>query len=235
MTATLALCFDAPMQSWGLRSRGVLRDTAPEPTKSGVVGLLGAAMGIERDDEARIAELAALRLGVRVDREGLLERDYQTTQNVPTTLGTGHRTVVSERYYLADAVFLVLLEGPRPLLATLGAAVAAPRWPLCFGRRAFVPARPVFCGLHDGGLDRTLREHRWLECRARALAVTGDQQRVTLRTVVDCGAGEPGAQPRHDVPLSFARGARRFAPRAVRIGEVPLTEEMIPTGELPCS
>ncbi|MFE0027100.1 type I-E CRISPR-associated protein Cas5/CasD [Amycolatopsis sp. NPDC059021] len=231
---TLTLCFDAPMQSWGLRSRGVLRDTAMEPTKSGVVGLLAAAMGVERDDEAGIAELAALRLGIRVDREGLLERDYQTAQNVPTTLGTGHRTVVSERYYLADALFLVALEGPGALLGQLAGAVVAPRWPLCFGRRAFVPARPVLSGIHDGTLERTLREHPWLEHPGRA-APGNHQERLGLRTVIDCGVREAGAQPRHDVPLSFARTARRFATRAVRIGEVPLTEDMIITGEPSCS
>lgn len=48
MVTSLALCFDAPMQSWGTRSRGVIRDTTSEPTKSGVVGLIAAALGISR-------------------------------------------------------------------------------------------------------------------------------------------------------------------------------------------
>ncbi|MEV6813100.1 type I-E CRISPR-associated protein Cas5/CasD, partial [Micromonospora sp. NPDC051296] len=108
---SLALCLDAPMQSWGTRSRGSIRDTAREPTKSGVVGLLAAALGISRDDTSPLIELSELRMGVRVDREAILERDYQVTQNVPTTTGGGHRTALSHRYYLADAVFLVVLEG----------------------------------------------------------------------------------------------------------------------------
>ncbi|MET9002054.1 type I-E CRISPR-associated protein Cas5/CasD [Amycolatopsis sp. NPDC004169] len=236
MTHTLTLCFDAPMQSWGLRSRGVLRDTAREPTKSGVVGLLAAATGVERDDEPAIAALAALRLGVRVDREGLLERDYHTTQNVPTTTGSGHRTVVSERYYLADALFLVAIEGPETLLRELADAVRNPRWPLFFGRRAFVPARPLFDdGLHDGSLEQILREHRWLEHRDRAGTTIRDQQQIALRTVIDCPTGAVGAEPRHDVPRSFAHGARRFATRTVLVGEVPLTDNMIPAGDTTCS
>jgi CRISPR system Cascade subunit CasD len=140
--ASLALCFDAPMQSWGIRSRGIIRDTMPEPTKSGVVGVVAAALGIDRNDDAALAEVARLRLAVRVDREGVMERDYHTTQNVPTTQGTGHRTVVSQRYYLADALFLVVLEGDERLLTRVAAAVERPHWRLCFGRKAYVPARP---------------------------------------------------------------------------------------------
>ena len=34
-----------PMQSWGSQSRFSHRDTEREPTKSGVVGLLSAALG----------------------------------------------------------------------------------------------------------------------------------------------------------------------------------------------
>ncbi|GAB3910514.1 hypothetical protein GCM10027612_86460 [Microbispora bryophytorum subsp. camponoti] len=139
MTLSLALCLDAPMQSWGIRSRFTMRETTREPTKSGIVGLLGAALGIPRDDEKELGRLAGLRMAVRVDREGILERDYHTAQNVPTTAGTGHRTVVSERYYLADALFLVVLEGDEATLTKAAAAVQRPHWPLCFGRKPFVP------------------------------------------------------------------------------------------------
>ncbi|ANN17251.1 type I-E CRISPR-associated protein Cas5/CasD [Amycolatopsis orientalis] len=232
MTATLALCFDAPMQSWGTRSRGIIRDTAREPTKSGVVGLLAAARGVERDDEDTIAELAALRLGVRVDREGLLERDYQTAQNVPTTHGSGHRTVVSERYYLADALFLVLLEGPETRLAQLRDAIITPQWPLCFGRRAFVPARPLVCCLRNEPLDHVIRTHPWLEPPERVHEPDFD---VGLRTILDGPADAAGAELRHDFPISFAHDDRRFATRTVVTGDTPLTPDMITTGVPSCS
>jgi len=47
-----------------------------EPSKSGVVGLLCAALGRPRAADG--SDLAALRMGVRVDREGVLKVDYQT-------------------------------------------------------------------------------------------------------------------------------------------------------------
>jgi CRISPR system Cascade subunit CasD len=248
---SLALCFDAPMQSWGVDSRFVIRETATEPTKSGVVGLLGAALGMRRDDDKRVAELANLRLGIRVDREGIIERDYHTTQNVPTTEGRGHRTVVSNRYYLADALFLVVLEGDPALLAELHAAVQRPRWPLFFGRKAFVPARPLVApvgeepalsaiGLTEQSLDEVIPHHPWLEVnkdirRQEKRKIEAGKSPVDLRVLTDCEGTEPGAGLRRDYPVSFAEGNRRFSSRSVLTSYVPLTMELIRPGEPACS
>ncbi|MEU9884346.1 type I-E CRISPR-associated protein Cas5/CasD [Sphaerisporangium sp. NPDC051011] len=246
MTLTLALCLDAPMQSWGIRSRFTTRETTTEPTKSGVVGLLGAALGIPRDDAKRLGQLAELRMGVRVDREGILERDFHTAQNVPTTAGTGHRTVLSERYYLADALFLVVLQGDAGLLTEAADAIQQPHWPLCFGRKAFLPARPLIgtgedghlqsgAGLQEKSLGAVLEQHPWLETRAfmhsRELAAIDKGDIGTLRTMVECPPSTVGAEPRRDHPLSLARGDRRFTTRTVLSGHVPLTRGLISTGE----
>lgn len=66
------------MQAWGTQSRFIVRDTGWEPSKSGVVGLLCAALGCSRDDDQTVVELASLRMGVRVDGEGALLSDYHT-------------------------------------------------------------------------------------------------------------------------------------------------------------
>ena len=73
---TLLLRLEGPMQSWGYRSRFDYRDTALEPTRSGVIGLICAAMGIARGEA--ISRFDAIRMGVRVDKEGRPERDYHT-------------------------------------------------------------------------------------------------------------------------------------------------------------
>jgi CRISPR system Cascade subunit CasD len=68
-----------------------------------------------------------------------------------------NRTVISPRYYLADAAFLVGLEGEdRDLLEHVQAALGAPVWPLALGRKAFPPGLPV--RLPDGPRDAGLRE-----------------------------------------------------------------------------
>src|SRR5690625_925439 len=111
MNHTLLLRLVGPQQSWGTSSRFDRRDSELAPTKSGVVGLLAAALGYPRQRD--VTDLAALRMGVRVDRRGTLMSDYHTALEVLDTGGkTG--TVVSERHYLADAAFVVGLEGHEP-------------------------------------------------------------------------------------------------------------------------
>ncbi|MFE1988817.1 CRISPR-associated protein Cas5 [Streptomyces mirabilis] len=55
------------------------RDTLPQPTKSGILGLFAAADG--RSREASLSDLLGLRLGVRVDQPGTLLREYHTVSD----------------------------------------------------------------------------------------------------------------------------------------------------------
>lgn len=143
---TLLLRLVGPMQSWGTSSRFDVRDTGKEPSKSGVIGLLAAAAGIERADGKRLQALCALRMGVRHDRPGLPRRDYQTAQKIIKADGSGEQaTAVTQRHYLADAAFLVGLEGDdRVLLERLHGALADPVWPLALGRKSYLPSEPVW-------------------------------------------------------------------------------------------
>lgn len=122
--ATLLMRLQGPMQSWGTTSRFDERDTQLEPSKSGVLGLVCAALG--RDRSEPLEDLASLRMGVRVDREGIPLRDYQTATGVLVASGKAdpRRTVVSPRHYLADAVFLVGLEGRDQALLGRSASLA---------------------------------------------------------------------------------------------------------------
>ncbi|VAW35188.1 hypothetical protein MNBD_CHLOROFLEXI01-3203, partial [hydrothermal vent metagenome] len=64
---TLLLRCVAPLQSWDTQSNFGVRTSGREPSKSGIVGLLCAALGRPRTEP--VADLAALQMGVRVDRE----------------------------------------------------------------------------------------------------------------------------------------------------------------------
>lgn len=70
--ATLLLRLAAPLQAWGADSKFETRKTGREPTKSGVIGLLAAALGLRRDEHEALLRLTGLRFGVRVEREGQL-------------------------------------------------------------------------------------------------------------------------------------------------------------------
>ena len=80
--AILILRLMGPMQSWGTQSRFSNRDSDLEPSKSGVIGLLCAAMGKPRDDLETIGKLFRLKMGIRVDRQGILKCDYHTALNI---------------------------------------------------------------------------------------------------------------------------------------------------------
>jgi len=233
MKTTLLLRLCGPMQSWGSQSRFMYRDTGREPSKSGAIGLVCAALGKPRvevagDGQPTLAELAGLRMGVRVDREGSVECDYQTAEDVAEAHGKGLRTVQSWRSYLADADFLVGLEGDRGLLERVDLALASPAWHLFLGRKSFVPAVPVRLpdqppwgpGLRDQPLEIALRSIPW---HGRP----GEQPPSQLRFVGEDPSGED-ADVRNDVPHSF--DARAFAPRNIATQFLDFKEVTSPCG-----
>lgn len=216
----LLLRLAGPMQSWGVQSRFTVRDTGLEPSKSGVVGLLCAALGRRREEQ--VADLAGLTMGVRVDQEGTMAHDYHTAGKGGILKASGQverRTlVVSTRYYLADARFLVGLEGDDlDLLTRLHEALRDPHWPLYLGRKAFVPGEPVWLdgGLRPGEtLHHALRTYPW---RGRCPV---DERPPRLRVVLE---DPDGPEVRPDQPLSFAE--RRFVPRRVSTTWLTMEEE----------
>jgi CRISPR system Cascade subunit CasD len=205
---TLLLRLAGPMQSWGTTSRFDERDSQLEPSKSGVLGLICAALG--RDRAEPVDDLARLKMGVRVDREGLLMRDYQTATGVMTAAGKADlgRTVISPRYYLADAAFLVGLEGnDRDLLRRVHAALRSPIWPLALGRKSFPPGEPLWIekGIRDEGVYDALRN--W----PRIANPRNEHRDEPLRLVLE---HESEGAVRLDQPVGpFAE--RRFGPRYV--------------------
>lgn len=212
---TLLIRLSAPMQSWGTQSRFTMRDTGLEPSKSGVLGLLCAALGIDREDDEGLQPLTRLCMGVRADREGLLQVDYHTAQNVLMANGKTKGTELSNRYYLANAVFLVGLESEDiALLERIQSALQKPVWALFLGRKAFVPAESVL--LLDG-----LRTGETLEDALQKYPCLCEPSSEKLRLVIE---DNDGSIVRSDQPISFARATRKFAPRRVRVDFVPAPE-----------
>ncbi|MDP8243565.1 MAG: type I-E CRISPR-associated protein Cas5/CasD [Candidatus Hinthialibacter antarcticus] len=213
----LLLRLAAPMQSWGTQSRFTERDAGREPSKSGVVGLLCAALGVDRADEDGIRPLAELKMAVRIDHDGIISRDYQTAgggdipgvkkYGVLKSEGKVGETVVSNRYYLADAEFHVALEGPDELLRQIHHALLNPHWPLYLGRKAFPPEAPLSLGVKEGDCPSVLQAVPW---RQRSLKTPKDK----LRMVIECEPDEGVA--RMDLPVSFIKHDRCFRLRYVK-------------------
>ena len=208
--STLVLRLAAPMQSWGATSRFTRRTTQLYPTKSGVLGLLAAAEGRRRTDP--IEDLVRLRFGARIDQPGHVERDFQTAHTAD-----GKPLPLSDRYYLADARFLAVVEGDDTLVTALYDAVRRPVFPLYHGRRAFPPTGPLAAGVRPEGLDEVLRTHRW---EAAAATRRRGLSHVELDVILDADPARPlasgtGADSCPDVPVSFDPAHRQYAVRQV--------------------
>ena len=197
--STLLLRFAAPMQAWGADSRFDIRKTNREPTKSGVVGLLAAALGLQRD--APLNELTALRMGVRVDREGVLLRDFHMVHGKKDPY-------VTTRYYLCDAVFLVgVFSEDEALMRRLEEAVRNPAFPLFLGRRSCPPEGRVCLGLREMTLEDALTSEPSLAAHGAV------QQTERLRMVLEDPRGTARLR---DMPISFSPFDRQYGYRAAR-------------------
>ena len=230
----LMLKLAGPLQSWGVDSRFLERKTRHEPTKSGVIGLLAAALGRRREEP--IDDLAALRIAVRVDQPGRYERDFQTAHPrhysaekqrsdfIKKANGTLDSLPLTNRYYVADAVFVVAIEVNDELLLAYSDALLHPAFPLYLGRRSCVPSDKVLLACHeDLGLTEALEEQPWQATSPLLLHKHRNDDFVRLEVLRDVLPGEEGTRAGEvvrDVPVSFSQERRMYDLRTVVHGHM---------------
>ncbi len=181
---TLFLRLEGPLQAWGSHeSRLAIRRTLDIPSKSGIAGILCAALGLARDkcSDYWLPTISSLKMGVRIDKPGVRWWDYHTVgagQKMPIAdfpasklsgfsiplseeeaqlVRTGKsQTMLSRREYLCDASFLVALQGSCEIIDRLYSAISHPQWQLFLGRKSCVPSRAIDehgIGAYDGLLS----------------------------------------------------------------------------------
>ena len=205
--ATLLLRLAAPLQAWGSDSKFNIRSTEREPTKSGVVGMIAAAMGIQRnDDPKKLGPLNDLRFGVRVEREGKLLRDFHMVHEM-----TGKKdSHLTNRYYLSDAVFLAALETEdEDFLKQISHALKNPVYPLYLGRRSCPPTLPIVLGIRNDSLISVLKTEPPVLEKIRP-----------TRIVYDSDKGVPV----RDKPVSFSQLHRQYGFRMKKEETIKLPE-----------
>lgn len=233
--ACLALFLDGPMQSWGHASRFERRTTALHPTRSGVLGLIAAALGIDKcapDETTRLVGLNVLCMTtVKLDRSGRrgerlpIQRleDYHTVTGIRRASGKVDKdaTVQTYRHYLLDARFGVLLEGPKALLEQIAAALRDPKWGVWLGRKCCLPASPVLAAPPGARADA------WQQLLQRA-GFTGTEALDQFDHVLEVPPVEPGADMIEDTPVGYGQPiGERHAPRWIR--RVPKTSIAAPS------
>ena len=180
----------------GDHSKWDARDSGDFPTKSGVVGLLACAMGMERGDRELVSLSHAIRMAVRGDRPGTRVVDFKPYRAVRTftrqKTGTGLRTnptLFPVAGIWRTQVFWFSWRTDEGWRQRIVSALKAPKWPVYLGRKSCVPSRPVFeCvtkdydGLVDGWFGipwrRVLRQAACAtKAKWRYPALTGDTGR----------------------------------------------------------
>lgn len=159
MTTFLTFQLYGPMASWGEVAVGEERDTELIPTRSAVLGLCAAALGIPRSAEDDILELNdSLGFAVCVRHEGRILRDYHTVESPAGKRArdlqsrrkeleyhnTG--TMLSKRHYTTDGYYIVSLWARRngeDALSRLHDALNSPKFSLYLGRKSCPLALPL--------------------------------------------------------------------------------------------
>lgn len=164
MPIYLIMRLDGPMQAWGTHTFEDFRPSSMFPTRSGLLGLLGACLGLDRHDHAGLEQLAAsVELTVRADRtvprpeveksasKGAVKLpDFHTVMDARKVDGSVNKNpVVSRREYLFDAAFTVAI-GAKPgasiPLESIAEALRKPCYTPVLGRRSCPITRPLLEG-----------------------------------------------------------------------------------------
>lgn len=207
----LALYLDAPLQSWGYQSRFDRRTSFSMPTRSGIIGMICAAMGIDRSDTEMLTGFSAVEMTILAFRQYPRLTDFHTVGGgwnkksdplniVSKTNGSPGDTNVTRREFLQDSKFGVLATGPEKLLSDIHGALIHPRWGIWLGRKSCVPASPVCQGFFDS--EETAVAH--------LSKLAGGPE---IRRMEDAARFEDGNVTLNDVPVDFYR--RTFAPRRI--------------------
>ncbi len=149
-----------PMSSWGRIAVGESRHSDSYPSKSAVMGIIGAALGIRRTEDDKHRELfTSYAFGVKVISPGTMLQDYHTTQAPPAQSKVQYfsryeelrnakqGTVLSQREYRCEALSIAALwtagDDPPYSLETLAEALKYPKFTLYLGRKSCPPALPL--------------------------------------------------------------------------------------------
>ena len=155
---TIVLKFSGPMQSWGTDSHFDVRHTDFYPSKSAVVGMIAAAMGLKRNDE-KISSLDSIHFSVRVDQSGRIAKDFQTAYG---RKGKKEIKYITTRYYLEDAVFIVAIGIDDELEAEeILESLRHPYFQLDMGRRACPVPADFIIGVYDKNPLEVLKKLPW--------------------------------------------------------------------------
>jgi CRISPR system Cascade subunit CasD len=168
-----------PLAAWGEIAVGEVRRSAPYPSRSALLGLLSASIGMRREEQDRLDALSSgCEIALKVLSVGTMLRDYHTVQ-VPDNVGkqvyytrrdevVGGRdrlgTILSTREYRCDALVIVAVRvrlGASISVEDLRNHLLSPSFVPYLGRKSCPLAAPMHPQVVESGgfreaLDKTV-------------------------------------------------------------------------------
>ncbi|SET13615.1 type I-E CRISPR-associated protein Cas5/CasD [Thorsellia anophelis] len=228
----LLLWLEGPLQSWGHDSLFGRRDTLNFPTKSGIMGIICAALGAGGSQEDLLAEFADLDLQIigfaKKNESGskisipplmcdfhMIGSGYDSTdpwQNllIPKTndakKAVGGGTKITYRYYLQDSVFAAFLAIPEHLKLKLIEALKNPVWDLFLGRKNCIPTEFIYQGIFQS----------IAECEEYSLNLAKEKNLLKSLTIKNGYHSGGEVITINDIPISFGN-QKRYRNRQITI------------------
>lgn len=228
----LLLWLEAPLQSWGFGSKFGRRDTLKFPTRSGVLGLLCAALGYSGEQKEFLAQMSSkqqlvvsylrndekkqtitpepLLMDFQMVGSGYDDSDPWQSLLIPKTSegkkAVGGGSKMTYRYYLQDARFAVVLECSQAESTLFSEALQNPMYDLFLGRKNCVPTEFIYQGVFDSenaALEQATEIANQKGCKEYFRVVEGDHLDGDSMTL-------------NDIPLQFGE-VKKYRDRRVSI------------------
>ncbi len=134
------------MSAYGLQTFDVHRKINHFPTRSAIIGLLGAALGITRENHQQLYSLSKkIKIAVQVNNTGQKIVDYHTVQNFRSPMGKIQKgTKPTYREYWCDSQYSFAITTDDDTIELLRTQVKAPVFTLFQGRKSCPLTRPLF-------------------------------------------------------------------------------------------
>lgn len=234
---TIAFLLKSPMQAWGIDSRFIHRTTFTYPTKSAVIGIICAAMGIDKylsDANAKLKDLCECEF-CAYQLQPLEKKESARFETIPTlsdfhTIGGGYNksnplhkgfalrkegnkltygeAILTYRTYIQDSCFVALLTYPNEIAEKISGALKNPVWGVWLGRKSCIPSVPIFGGLYESSEDA-------LSSAIKKLNITESIKYKIGSKLLEAESFDDTDTSIQDIPIDFRN--RIFASRNVQI------------------
>lgn len=179
------------MSAYGLQTFDVHRKINHFPTRSAIIGILGAASGITRDNHEQLFNLSnKLKIAVQVNKSGQKIVDYHTVQNFRSPVGKIQKgTKPTYREYWCDSQHTFAITAETETIQLLTDRVKSPVFTLFQGRKSCPLTRPLFDSVLE--IDNPANALKQSKGLGQIFSdVTGDNQIATVQ-VRDLTTGTP--------------------------------------------